>query len=227
MTVYPVQQGEDFKAKYKLCSGTRLFLPQLLPDLDQILYVDRDVVIMDDLRPLWALRGCFGIHQMVALSIETDDPGLSFYRSAHAAINPWGLAGLNSGVILFHLANMRAANTNETFVKLNAERASLCTGRYGHCLGDQDVLNVWLHDDPSLVVPLGCRWNFRDDCRAAERASILHFNRQARYATPNSLPRSLYETVLRWPLLRLNPPLISDSLQRANAANFTRRIWRD
>jgi lipopolysaccharide biosynthesis glycosyltransferase len=123
----------------------RIFLPELLPDVDRVLYLDVDTIALDSLEPLW----------------ETDLAGSYvgavtnvFYMRSHAqraldlGIEPTDY--FNSGVVLMNLDLMRRDDSSRAlFEYARAHAAELAWP-------DQDALNVVLG---KLRVHLGPRWN--------------------------------------------------------------------
>jgi len=47
--------ANDWKKLFKLCASQRLFLPELLRDVDSILYLDTDVLFLSPVEELWHL----------------------------------------------------------------------------------------------------------------------------------------------------------------------------
>jgi lipopolysaccharide biosynthesis glycosyltransferase len=122
----------------------RLFLPDLLPELTRVLYLDIDTLVMDRLDPLWdvdldgrylaAVRNVFmeyHRHRPKELGIEINDY-------------------FNSGVLLFNLALMRERNFAGAVVQLVREREPELAWP------DQDALNLAA---ASRWLALPPRWN--------------------------------------------------------------------
>lgn len=123
----------------------RVLLPQLLPHLDRVLYLDADTLVVDSLLPLWQtdLAGHYlGAVTNVIPAQQADRP------------RELGLSGpeqyFNSGVLLFNLQLMREERCSERifeYARINADRL---------LWPDQDGLNVIL---APRRVPLHPRWN--------------------------------------------------------------------
>ena len=124
---------------------SRIFLPDLLPSLDRILYLDADVIACRNLGPLW----------------ETDLDGYwlaavtNVFQPNHRR-RPGNL-GLesrrdyfNSGVLLMNLAEMRRDGKTAELLELVAARGAEFEWP------DQDALNVGLG---ARRLPLHPRWN--------------------------------------------------------------------
>ena len=119
----------------------RVFLPELLPELDRILYLDVDIIAVDSLVPLWQtdLRD----HVLAAVT--------NVFQEDHVShLDRLGMADpkayFNTGVMLLNLAEMR--RTGATGAVLEWAEANHDRLR----LPEQDALNVvlgkrrlWLH----------------------------------------------------------------------------------
>jgi lipopolysaccharide biosynthesis glycosyltransferase len=123
----------------------RVLLPELLPELDRILYVDCDTLTRADLAPLWQTN--LADHYIAAADnvLERD-----FADRAERLGLPPGQRYFNSGVLLMNLDRMRR------------EQCSTALLDYGRSRGDslvwpdQDALNVVLG---ARRAPLHPRWN--------------------------------------------------------------------
>jgi lipopolysaccharide biosynthesis glycosyltransferase len=123
----------------------RVFLPELLPDVDRVLYLDADTVAVGSLEPLWEtdLTG----YLLGAVTNVFEDPSSTRPQAL-------GLAGrdvyFNSGVLLLNLAEMRRAGSSAAVLDYVRERG-------GELLWpDQDALNVVLGSRRLALHP---RWN--------------------------------------------------------------------
>lgn len=122
----------------------RIFLPQLLPEVDRVLYLDADAIVIESIRSLWELD--LSRHYLAAVT-NVFEP--------HFAHRPesLGLAGpevyFNAGVLLMNLALMRRDDSTQALLAY-AARARKLLWR------DQDALNVVLGH---RRLPLHPRWN--------------------------------------------------------------------
>ena len=122
----------------------RIFLPELLGDVERVLYIDVDALATDDLRPLW----------------ETDMAGrpiaavtnvlMPHHRHRPAELGVPEERYFNSGVLLMDLEVMRARRTTQALLACAEERGDALEW------GDQDALSIVLGD---VRVPLHPRWN--------------------------------------------------------------------
>ena len=125
----------------------RIFLPEILRDVDRLLYVDVDTAAVDSLRPLWDTE--LGDHYFAAVT-NVWEPWNAGYPTRFDMPLEGPSAYFNSGVMLMNLARMRAddaTHTLQSWARANSERI---------IWGDQDALNA-LYGDRRL--PLHPRWN--------------------------------------------------------------------
>jgi lipopolysaccharide biosynthesis glycosyltransferase len=134
----------------------RLFLPELLPDVDRVLYLDADTLALAPLAELWAtdLTG-----HWVAAVTNVFEPW-SLERPAQL-----GLAGpeayFNSGVLLLNLAEMRRDGRGEALRALVRARGDELLWP------DQDALNLVLGERRLALHP---RWNCMNSVLSFEAA---------------------------------------------------------
>jgi lipopolysaccharide biosynthesis glycosyltransferase len=121
----------------------RVFLPQMLPSLDRILYLDADTLVVDQLDPLWEtpLADAY-----VAAVSNVFEPQYA-HRPRELGL-PDSQDYFNSGVLLFNLEKMRADDCTHRIVEFARGRDLLWV--------EQDALNVVLG---TKRVPLHPRWN--------------------------------------------------------------------
>ena len=143
----------------------RAFLPELLPDVPRVLYLDGDTVAVDDLEPLWRT--------------PLDD---SYVAAVTNVFMPWdagypvalGLPGpeayFNSGVLLMNLDAMRRDAISDALLEYGRTAPPTRVA-----WGDQDALNVLTGHRRVALAP---RWNCMNSVVAHER-SIEIFGREA------------------------------------------------
>jgi lipopolysaccharide biosynthesis glycosyltransferase len=122
----------------------RIFLPDLLPAVDRVLYLDVDTIVTSDLGALWKvdLRGQYV--GAVTNVFQADH----VQRTAKLGIKPRDY--FNAGVLLFNLDLMRVDRCSESLRRIASEHPS------GVAWRDQDALNLVLG---SRRLPLHPRWN--------------------------------------------------------------------
>jgi lipopolysaccharide biosynthesis glycosyltransferase len=125
----------------------RIFLPELLHDVDRILYVDVDTVAVDSLAPLWETD--LGDHYLAAVT-NVWEPWNAGYPTRLGMPLEGPNAYFNSGVILMNLELMRRDDCTLRLQEWAREHS-------GEIIwGDQDALNALLGDRRLALHP---RWN--------------------------------------------------------------------
>jgi lipopolysaccharide biosynthesis glycosyltransferase len=132
----------------------RIFLPELLPDVDRVLYLDGDVIATDSIEPLWEL-----------------DLGPYWIGAVTNVFEPWflhriqdlGLPGpesyFNAGVVMLNLDAMRRDACTQALI-------DYAVANHDNLFWvDQDTLNVVLGKKRLELHP---RWNCMN--------SVMHFD---------------------------------------------------
>lgn len=119
----------------------RLFLPELLPNLDRVIWLDTDVLVLEDLSALWRvdLNGAL----VAAVPDDFIDP------LEIAATNSRRGEYFNSGVMVLNLALWRAENLMPRITALMSSPHLICE--------DQSVLNTICADRVQII---DHKWNF-------------------------------------------------------------------
>jgi lipopolysaccharide biosynthesis glycosyltransferase len=152
----------------------RLLIPDILSkDIPRALYLDADVLVLDDLRPIWEVH-----LDGTVLGAVIDERVDTHIKIGNTSLAGWPLPRVrnyfNAGVLLIDLASWRAERISE--------KALEYLERCPHSVySDQDALNVacdgvWKKLDP--------RWNYYQidlekpisDLSATQRPGIIHFH---------------------------------------------------
>jgi len=154
-------------------AGYLLLFPELLPGLDRVLFLDADLLITDDVTPLWSTDLEDRSHAAVV------DPAVT-RCSGPRGVSDWHERGIgrdhpyfNAGVLLMDLAAWRRRSVGERALAYLAERGHLTQ------LGHQGALNAVTWND---WLRLDRRWNVfgslvrRDGARAAVQPAVVHFS---------------------------------------------------
>lgn len=210
----------------------RIFLPELLPEVDRVLYLDVDTIVMDSLEPLWELD-LAGSYVAAVTNV--------FYMRSHAqrpvelGIEPADY--FNSGVVLMNLDLMRRDDSARAL----SEYAVAHAGELAW--PDQDALNVVLG---KRRVDLHPRWNCMNsvllfpwaaDVLGAERVeqararpAIRHFegptiNKPWHYGCESPMRDVYFEHRHRtpWPRCRIEGRTPRSVLRRVTREVFGRR----
>lgn len=163
----------------------KLYYEMILKDVDRLIALDCDVLVMKDLLRLWKVD--MPAPRLIGIVSEQsewylDSSGEDGYRWPHIR------SGFNSGVMLLDLARMRDNGNvwqrlwRKAFDKVHVEKP----GQILH-LGDQDIFNAAINDNPEILHEMECGWNVQDAglttralfCRA-EDWNIFHANFHAK-----------------------------------------------
>jgi lipopolysaccharide biosynthesis glycosyltransferase len=154
----------------------RIFAPDVLPpEIDRVLYLDADLVVLDDLRELW--------HTKLDGTLLAAAPDLFGQERRHALGIPDTRPYVNSGMLLLSLDGWRREGVTARLVRHIEEAGPSLE------LHDQDAINAVLHDAIRIV---DRRWNvqtpmfravrrcFPEDFEAireaCRRPAIVHFS---------------------------------------------------
>lgn len=118
----------------------RIFLPQLLPQQDRVLYLDCDTLLVDDLMALWQTE-LEGYHLGAVANVL--EPGLQDWPRQLGL--PPEQPYFNSGVLLLNLSSMRQHDLTPNLFDYGKHRAAVFAGL------------IRMHSMPYLVVTAsGC-----------------------------------------------------------------------
>jgi lipopolysaccharide biosynthesis glycosyltransferase len=210
----------------------RIFLPELLPEVDRVLYLDVDTIALDSLEPLWhvdladsyvaAVTNVFYLRSHAQRPVELGIPATDYF---------------NSGVVLMNLDLMRRDDSARTLFDYAAGHATELAWP------DQDALNVVLGKGR---VPLHPRWNCMNsvlqfpwaaDVFGAEaveaaraRPAIRHFegptiNKPWHYGSESPMREVYFEHRRQtpWPRCRIEGKTPRNVLRRLTRDVFGRR----
>jgi UDP-xylose:glucoside alpha-1,3-xylosyltransferase len=176
---FPINDAEEWKKLFKPCAAQRLFLPNILKEVDSVLYMDTDTLFLTPVEIIWSYFYKMNSSQMAALAPEHEDPNVGWYN--RFAKHPYyGKLGVNSGVMLMNLTRMRAFQWSEYVVPIYRKYKLKITW------GDQDIINIIFHYHPGKLYLYSCRYNFRPDhcmymsvCKPAEKygVAVVHGSR--------------------------------------------------
>jgi lipopolysaccharide biosynthesis glycosyltransferase len=155
----------------------RLLLPDLLVDLDRVVYIDLDVLPVGDVAELYdwdlagaPLAGCTtpfmksGYANILKLAAhERDDPAAGDWLLRWmASTHPYDFDRFNAGVLVFDLARMRRDDFTRRFIPFVD----------AHGFNDQIVLNLYTGGDH---VSLPSEWNHRPQFEWLEAPKLIHW----------------------------------------------------
>lgn len=146
--VFEIDKYQHFftgDAHVSLETYLRIFAAEVLPDnIEKVLYLDADLVVVDDVRPLWHI--CLDNHVLAAVK----DP-YGYFRRAELRI-PREFTYVNAGVLLMNLKKWREMNLIPKLVSFIESSGESLT------FWDQDAINAVLY---SKITVLSYRWNLQ------------------------------------------------------------------
>lgn len=163
------QEMEDYNSLFisnhiKIETYYRLLLPQLLPDVSKILYLDCDTIVTSDLSELYLedISGCFLAGTRDADSAANYNQDTEYHRYINQVLelfNPYDY--IQAGVILMNLDKFRKECGTKKLLKTALNREWK--------FHDQDVLNYVCKGSIKFV---DYSWNFVYDYDESFRRSI-------------------------------------------------------
>ena len=218
-----------------------LLIPVLVPDLPRVIYLDADLLVMRDIRELWAVDTAGHLlsavpeynDQLLSDRLTLSWPlrlGVSLClrdRMQFQAGRNW--TTFNSGVVVFELDLIRRQQPDLAQCLLKEARALMAAhdGLPVFFL-DQDIISKHLHNRINLLPD---EWNFHDFLprlvmdhtdyrRAMLRAKIMHYNGPPRPWEPagrwRPYTRSWYRCLDRTPWAGWRPSYRQARLPRGN-----------
>ncbi|CAI3478947.1 MAG: glycosyltransferase [Enterococcus cecorum] len=189
--LYQMQQAISLeKTHLPIDTYLKVLLPEILSDLDKVLYLDTDILVNQDLTDLWVtpLNGYFAA---VSLDSRNVDNGR---RPYHSLFGEHTKQYFNSGTMLMDLQLMRKYRTAFHITNLAMDTAHL------YEQADQDAFNLFLFDAVKMV---DLKYNY---CvlfqsyipRKLEELAIIHFanpDKAWRNIEIHEMPRERRESV--------------------------------
>jgi lipopolysaccharide biosynthesis glycosyltransferase len=122
----------------------RIFLPEILSDIDRVLYLDVDTIIVDRVEPLWELE----LGDVLLAAVTNVFMEFHRHRPGELGIEPDHY--FNSGVLMLNLELMRREHATENLISLISDRGAALEWP------DQDALNLFVGSRRLALHP---RWN--------------------------------------------------------------------
>ncbi|RWS06962.1 Xyloside xylosyltransferase 1-like protein [Dinothrombium tinctorium] len=144
-----------------------LILHRYFVNIERLIVIDVDIKVKTSLQELESKFDEFSNSAMIGIANEQQPIYrhlLYKYRSQRNRTefgnpHPYGLPGLNSGVLLLHLQRMRDSSVYNSMLN-PLSIASLANQYYFHGhLGDQDFYTLLSFNEPTLFYNLNCTWN--------------------------------------------------------------------
>ncbi|GAA4753421.1 glycosyltransferase family 8 protein [Flavisolibacter ginsenosidimutans] len=200
-------------------SYSRIFMAQMLQDVDRILYLDCDMLILGNLSELWQtdLQGC------VLAAVQDPSP---FVRHEDLGM-PEGKKYFNAGVLLLDVNKWKKGSYTEAVVNKLTQLGGKAAW------WDQDGLNAVLYND---WLALNRKWNIQShDIAVAQEEnikkikpylspSIVHFTgvlKPWNFKSSNPYKKEYYQLLRQTDFIKTHRP------QNKTVVNVVRRVIRN
>ncbi|KAK7076970.1 Glucoside xylosyltransferase 2 [Halocaridina rubra] len=194
-TVWYPPDREQMKNLLRPCSSARLFLPEILTDLDSAILVDTDALFLSP--PEELLTKIYHFDDKQAVGVAQTSSGYDFLHRMIPYVKP---RGANTGVMVMNLTRLRSLPGGWTGTTLNA--FDTFRKRIGGT-ATNDIVNIALALNPDLVYTLSCVWNYgpgacwrgENTCQESEvmGCSLLHGTSAAFVSRKNPKFKAVYE----------------------------------
>lgn len=159
-----VSQNFDVRDYYSLTTYYRLFLPELFPFEDKGLYIDCDLVLLEDIANLY--NHDIGDNLLGAVADQSVQLYPEFSKYVEAIIGVKKEHYFNAGVLIMNLKEMRR-------VRLESKAMKLLSHISFKVAQDQDVLNVLCKNRVFFLEP---KWNVMPLGEHTYKHSLIHYN---------------------------------------------------
>ncbi|KAG4151116.1 hypothetical protein ERO13_D04G044700v2 [Gossypium hirsutum] len=173
-----------------LLNHLRIYLPELFPNLDKVVFLDDDIVIQRDLSPLWEIDLWGKVNGAVETCKGEDEWVMSkhfrnYFNFSHPLIakhlDPDECAWAY-GMNIFDLRTWRKTNIRETYhywLKENL-KSNLTMWKLGTLPPALIAFKGHIHPiDPSWHM-LGLGYQSKTNIEKAKRAAVIHYNGQSK-----------------------------------------------
>lgn len=175
-----VANVELWKNMFLPGAAQRLFFPSLMPEVKTTIYLDFDTIFLSSPFDLFQRFALFKPSQIAGL--VTNSFNQSSWYPMNSSVPFYGKTGLNSGVMLMDLEKMRNIDWESKILAIY--------DKYKNNLQwcDQDLINIYFHNNPDQLHEIPCEFNYRTDfcksankslCEAPEGIKLVHGNRMS------------------------------------------------
>ena len=145
----------------------RLFIPTLFPELDKALYLDSDIILLDDVAKLYKIE--LGNKLLGVIIDEAVQNTQVFKDYVECALDVKNTNYFNSGVMIMNLKELRNVKFEDQFFNLSKKYKFKVAP-------DQDILNI-LCEDKTVIIPN--EWNkmpIKNSVIRCDNPKLIHFN---------------------------------------------------
>lgn len=163
--------GEDalrLRDYYSKTIYYRLFIPALFPEIDKAIYLDADVVLVDDIANLYAVE--LGDNMVAGVMDEVVATNPTFREYSITSLGLDYTHYFNSGVLLMNLEQLRKVELDKTFFYIfnNFDFKTIAP--------DQDFLNVICKDKVTYIEAGWDKMPIKNPDFKEEDLHLIHFN---------------------------------------------------
>ncbi|CAL8127930.1 unnamed protein product [Orchesella dallaii] len=158
LTVLPAGSGKEFWATELPCTYVRLFFPEVLSTLDEILYLDTDIIITGNIGKIWERLKGIDEQKLVALVPNNELEDKNFHSidlETFGELPHVPPKGVNAGVFYMKLESLRKIGWTSQLLELYRKYKDTVK------INDQKLINLFLHYHPEMLEVLPCNYNFQ------------------------------------------------------------------
>jgi lipopolysaccharide biosynthesis glycosyltransferase len=232
---FDLRQFSSFPTtQHAVSAYSRLALPEALPNLDQVIYLDSDLIVLKTLRPLW--EKCLDGNAAAVVRDAADVFGSHFLDHKQKLGLTLDHPAFNSGVMLMNLKLWREQSVADATASWIRENAEIMVH------SDQDALNAILKDDICFLNP---EWNVQTGLIRAVRygwinhpewvaavsnPAIIHYTTNAKpwdftYAVPRRRDYSYFASLSTMERRPKKMPALGILLRRLGSEAMEFRWW--
>ena len=146
----------------------RMFIPSMFPEYDKALYLDSDIVILDDIAKLYSKN--IGNNLVAAITDDVVNGNEHFKRYSKITLGIEPERYFNSGILLMNLKEFRDSDIESKFLHI------LTKFNFDTIAPDQDYLNFLCKDRVYYVQKGWDKMPFVDENFDEQNLHLLHFN---------------------------------------------------
>lgn len=146
----------------------RIFIPSLFPDYEKALYLDADIVVIDDIAKLYFED--LGDNLVGAITDDVVNGNESFKKYSEVALGLEPNKYFNSGILVMNLEKFREEKIEDKFIHL------LSTYNFDTIAPDQDYLNYLCKGKVKYIHKGWDRMPVEDNSFSDEDLHLIHYN---------------------------------------------------
>ncbi|CAL8097722.1 unnamed protein product [Orchesella dallaii] len=171
---------EEYQTKFSLHEASvylRLFIPEVLPNVEKLMYLDTDLIITGSLWEMWNQFNKMNSDQLIAIAHNNEENDRNYGSLDHSLFHDIphvDAKGVNGGVQLMNLEKLRKFNYTTKCLEVLKQYQSR-----GNWMDDQRVVNIVFNKYRNKLKILPCRFNFQHihcdmglTCNEVERSPI-------------------------------------------------------